>query len=264
MAAKLSMPQLTRVWQMLLKGATEVRNAPQPSQAAEMIFVRLCFAADLPTPAEMIAQLNAGGGTAERVAPAAPRPEPAPAPPAQRRNPAPNGPSGALAMKPEAPPVGEPESPQVQPQSQPQTFEDVVDLFRRMKELKLWAHLMNDVHLVRFEPGQIELRLGAHAPADLTNRVIRQLRDWTGAKWFVTVRADVEGEPTLRARRDAAERLERDAAANHPAVRAVLEAFPGAQFVGVVERAAEPEADPDAEPETPIDPPDSDDGDEPL
>ena len=48
MAKTLSMATLTRVWQMLLKGLGEVRTAPSPLQAAEMVLVRLAYAADLP------------------------------------------------------------------------------------------------------------------------------------------------------------------------------------------------------------------------
>jgi DNA polymerase-3 subunit gamma/tau len=259
MAAKLAMPQLARTWQILLKGVAEVRTAPQPVQAAEMIFVRLCYAAELPTPVELIAQLSGGSAPVERPPSGAPRPASdsgSPQPSMRRRDAAAPNPTGALAIRPEMPPQDE-----VAPSPQPQTFEDAVDLFRRMKEPKLWSHLMNDVHLVHFEPGKIELRLGQHAPQDLVNGVLRRLREWTGANWFVTVRTDVEGAPSLRAQRDAVEQSERDAAANHPAVRAILEAFPGARFVGMTERAVEL---PDAEPDESIETPDLEDGDEPL
>jgi DNA polymerase-3 subunit gamma/tau len=258
MAARLSMPQLARTWQMLLKGVAEVRGAPQPEQAAEMIFVRLCYAAELPTPAELAAQLATGPAAAERGSPVAARPvrDPSPMPPSgRRRDSAPSGPAGALAVRPEPPPADDAE-----PSTQPQSFEDVVDLFRRMKEPKLWSHLMNDAHLVHFEPGKIELRLGDRVPPDLVTRVIRLLREWTGASWFVTMRTDVRGAPSLRAQREALEQSARDAAENHPAVRAVLEAFPGARFIGVTERGIEPDAEPDA----PIESPDIEDGDEPL
>ncbi|MGH6855585.1 MAG: DNA polymerase III subunit gamma/tau, partial [Aestuariivirga sp.] len=55
-AAKIGMIHLTRAWSMLLKGIAEVRNAPHPIQAAEMLFVRLCYVAELPTPAELVAE----------------------------------------------------------------------------------------------------------------------------------------------------------------------------------------------------------------
>ena len=54
MAGRLSMAALARAWQMLLKGLGEVRVAPSPLQAAEMILVRLSYASTLPTPAEAL------------------------------------------------------------------------------------------------------------------------------------------------------------------------------------------------------------------
>ena len=50
-AERLSMAELTRAWQMLLKGLSEVQYAPSVTDAAEMVIVRLTYAAALPTPA---------------------------------------------------------------------------------------------------------------------------------------------------------------------------------------------------------------------
>src|SRR5207248_404054 len=57
-AAKLSMRILARTWQMLLKGITEVEAAGRPIDAAEMVLVRIAYAADLPTPDEVIRSLG--------------------------------------------------------------------------------------------------------------------------------------------------------------------------------------------------------------
>ena len=55
-AAKLSMRVLSRMWQMLLKGIAEVQAATRPAAAAEMVLVRIAYAADLPTPDEASAR----------------------------------------------------------------------------------------------------------------------------------------------------------------------------------------------------------------
>ena len=47
LAARLKMPVLARAWQMLLKGYDEVRSSPRPQAAADMVLVRLAYAADL-------------------------------------------------------------------------------------------------------------------------------------------------------------------------------------------------------------------------
>ena len=67
LAARLKMPALARAWQMLLKGYEEVRGSPRPHAAADMVLVRLAYAADLPPPGELARRLadDAGTGTTE-------------------------------------------------------------------------------------------------------------------------------------------------------------------------------------------------------
>src|SRR4029077_2472167 len=60
-ASKLSMRVLSRMWQLLLKGITEVKDATRPAAAAEMVMVRIAYAADLPTPDEVIRSLDSKG-----------------------------------------------------------------------------------------------------------------------------------------------------------------------------------------------------------
>src|SRR4051812_38601159 len=70
MAAKLSMASLTRAWSMLLKGLQETLSAPSPLRAAEMALIRLCYAADLPPPADAIKSLQNGAPSNGAGAPA--------------------------------------------------------------------------------------------------------------------------------------------------------------------------------------------------
>lgn len=58
MADNLSMGALTAVWQMLLKGILEVKQADYPLKALEMLIIRLAYAADLPTPAQIIEDIK--------------------------------------------------------------------------------------------------------------------------------------------------------------------------------------------------------------
>ncbi len=69
-ASQLSMRVLSRTWQMLLKGMSEVQHAGRPIAAAEMLLVRIAYAADLPTPDEAIRSL---GNKARRRPHSAPR-----------------------------------------------------------------------------------------------------------------------------------------------------------------------------------------------
>ena len=65
---------LARAWQMLLKGHDEARSSPRPLAAADMVLVRLAYAADLPPPGELMRRLvdgaerGSGRGRASRNA----------------------------------------------------------------------------------------------------------------------------------------------------------------------------------------------------
>jgi len=268
LAAALSIPVLTRAWQMLLKGLGEAQAAPNPVAALEMLAIRLAHAADLPTPAELVASLGGapggapgstssgvpgggapGGGAVARGSAMAPAP-PSGAPPG-------GGPVGrgggpqALRAEPVAqadiaPTAALPARPDVTPPG-PQSFTEVVALCAAQREGMLGAHLRSDVHLVRFEIGRIEWRTAPSAPRDLATRLIERLQQWTGRRWVITVSQEA-GEATLE-EQDAAQRKQRsDAAAAHPLVRAVLDAFPGASIEAVRGAIAPPATD-DAVPE---------------
>lgn len=258
LAERLSMPVLSRAWQMLLKGLSEVQHAPAPDRAAEMLFVRIAYAAELPTPAEALARPEehgrAGGApapgerseTASTVRSALSRPEPGgdgAAPVGRARlqsvgsamRQAEEIPSPATPPEAQAPTRVEPAG------TLPQSFVEVVDLFRQRGELILYGHLRNHVHLVAFRPGRIEFRPDAAAPTNLASELMSKLASWTGERWIATVSAQ-PGEPTLAERDQLAEARLREEASRHPLVIAALETFPGARIEAVREIGQTPTA----------------------
>jgi DNA polymerase-3 subunit gamma/tau len=54
LAETLSIPTLTRVWQILLKGFEELKKAPSPQKALEVLVIRLTHLAPLPTLQELL------------------------------------------------------------------------------------------------------------------------------------------------------------------------------------------------------------------
>ncbi len=242
MAGKLAMASLTRAWQLLLKGVSEVQMAPNPLQAAQMVLVRLAYAAELPPPATLVRQLSEDGAAAA-AAPAAPAPT-------RTDGPASAAVAGSETMAQPAPvaaPAAEPDAEAPQPTS----FNEVVDLFRLRREMILHSNLVNNVHLVKFEPGRIEIRPTEHAPRDLFSRVMGMLNEWTGRRWIVSV-SSATGEATLGEQAAAAERQLYDEAESDEMVRAVKSAFPGARVTKITPRET-PEID---------DPPEEDDDEE--
>jgi DNA polymerase-3 subunit gamma/tau len=235
---QLAMPLIGRIWQMLLKGVGEVEAAPDRRAAAEMVLIRLCYAADLPPPGDLIRRLSEAPS-------ATPTPSPAPAPRG------PSGGGGMRAMAGTSVPVAEPAPPPAAPRLA--TFRDAVALVAARREPMLHANLVHAVHLVRFAPPAIELRPEADAPRDLAARFAAVLSEATGARWTIAVSA-AGGEPTLAAQAEAADQGRRAAAAEHPMVRAILEAFPGAQIEAVRDETVDSYGLPPQE--EPIDAPD--------
>jgi DNA polymerase-3 subunit gamma/tau len=236
MAAKLSVPSLTRAWQMLLKGLFEVRDATRPIAAAEMALIRLSYAADLPPTDKLVRDVMDGAGT----------------PPA-RNTPTPS-PSGgnvrAQAMRVGESPASAQRAPEptasVQPAPLIRSLEDLAALAQANNSPVLRVNIENDIHLVRLEPGQIEFRPSARAPRTLAADLAQKLKDWTGTRWMVTV-AREGGAPTIAE----AKRLARDATFDRvrqePLVRAVLDRFPGAEIVAVRDLVEEGIASPTEE-----------------
>ncbi len=61
MAQSLSMGILTSVWQLLLKGLSEVKTADNPLIALEMVLIRLAYLSELPSPAQLIEDIKKNG-----------------------------------------------------------------------------------------------------------------------------------------------------------------------------------------------------------
>ena len=111
-------------------------------------------------------------------------------------------------------------------------LEDVVALCEPRSELRV--NLEHNVHLVRLEPGRIEIRPTARAPRTLANDLQTRLHAATGERWTVSI-ASQGGAPTLAEQKQAAKTARFEAVAQEPMVRAVLDRFPGAEIVAVRE-----------------------------
>ncbi len=240
-AAKLSMRVLARTWQMLLKGIAEVDAAGRPIAAAEMVLVRIAYAADLPTPDEVVRSLGDGtpGNSSGPTAPAS-RPE------VPTRSEPPRGgmTRGPLAS---AAPKSEPVARSVEaaaPVRALKTFADLVALAGEKRDVSMKSALERDVRLVHFEDGTLEIALEPSATKSLVNDLSKKLTDWTGRRWMVAVSTDA-GAPPLRAQAEARKAELKNDVRSDPLVQAVLTRFPGAEIVEVRPPVSPPVPNPD-------------------
>src|SRR4029453_3823760 len=158
--------------QSLKKGVGGWRERPRPLAAADMVLVRLAYAADLPSPADLARRLQDGAGTGAAPASAGGTPKPSRKP---------------VHAEAEVPPPAfdraddeNPEPREVAPQLK--SFEDVVALAEAKRDLKLKHALLEQVRLVHFKPGNIGINPLPQAPRGLGRDLMGQLKGGLGRR----------------------------------------------------------------------------------
>jgi DNA polymerase III subunit gamma/tau len=227
-ADSLSVPLLSRTWQMLMKGYEEAAKAPDPRAAADMVLIRIAHTADLPSPEDLMRALG-GEAVAGRTRQPVGNGEQRAATPQAEASAAVD--ATAFAPRPDfddfADDAAEDETGEGgRMGQQPRSFAEVVALVGRHRDAKLKVHLEEHVSLVRFDAaGSIDIHLLPQAPAELGNELREKLNTWTMRRWIVAL-SPRPGEPPLGVVERQRQATEVEDAKNHPAVKAVLAHFP--------------------------------------
>ncbi|ACB93912.1 DNA polymerase III subunit gamma/tau [Beijerinckia indica] len=252
MAGTLSVMVLTRAWQILTKGLQEVKDSPRPLACADMVLVRLAYAADLPTPDVVLRQLaktppspHGRDGSTDAVSGSRVQPS----------LPSASGPSlgsplvtssrlGAQAATQAASHMAPlaVSAPSLQPglaqapAIRLQSFGALVALAGEKRDIQLKTALERDVRLVRFEEGTIEFALAPGASPQLAQTLMRRLQEWTGTRWMVAIASETSGGAAALTLKEQAEKQAaavRQGIEADPLVRKALSQFPGAQIIAV-------------------------------
>lgn len=241
LSASLSVPVLARLWQGLLKGYQEVKMAPDPSKAAHMVLIRLCYLAELPTPGDALARLLPSENT----------PKISPNTCTETEGSCAETDTGAIPLSPNlvsSNPVSSKTTPKASSSledtsgempdarvedkdasesSLPETFEDLVALVRAQREPLLAVSLRNDIHVLAYKPGFITLYLTKAASKNLVPQLKAHLEGWTNSPWQITVSQDpCGGSP--RDLEEAKSRAKLETFKKHPLAKAALDMFPDA------------------------------------
>ena len=219
LAEKLSLGQLTRIWQMLLKAHNEVRMAPAPLAAAEMALLKLSVAGQMPPPelaAQIIEQMKAGGVTPPVVSTPT---SPPPTPPSSAIMSSGGG-GGGSSMAPAPAPASVPQSaPAPKPTVMLSSLEDLVNAIPDA-QIGLKSDIRRYVRPIRFKPGAMTFQPAEGAPVSLTGKIVSAIKDLTGELWVVSPETSGGGATLNEIKKNA--RAEQDAkdrahpAFNHP------------------------------------------------
>ncbi|SKA21475.1 DNA polymerase III subunit gamma/tau [Consotaella salsifontis] len=255
-AKTLSVRTLSQVWQMLLKAIEEAQRAVDPRQAVEMALIRIAYAADLPSPDDLLRQIESGGALPSPGGPSSSGGGGGGSGSPASRSSMPVGPGGDAARASASGRGGgstlshggfgaagvqsRPQpSLQVAADAEPvlDSAEALAALAKEKRDSLLHVRIRRYLRLVKIEPGRLEFAPTPECPAAFAGDLARKLHEWTGRRWVVSISREA-GAPTLEEKEKAEhEALLNDASAD-PDVAAVLDAFPGARIVDVRLRGA--------------------------
>jgi DNA polymerase-3 subunit gamma/tau len=247
-ASSLQVRALSRSWQMLLKGISEVQDSSRPASAAEMVLIRLAHAASLPTLDEALRAVEEGrsagsipagnGGAHAGNGGSSPRPAGGVQAVAQTRMPAAGTAGGQTMRLVEGRPEPQVIVPTLEPAAQQEplvavtSIADIAALADKNRDMAFKVLLRRCVRPVRIQNGQIEVSLTGDAPRTLLNDLSVKLKAWTGRNWIVSLSRE-DGSPTLaELETERRENAFTDARAD-PAVAAIIAKFPGARVIDV-------------------------------
>lgn len=244
LADSLSMPTLARTWQLLLKGLSEVNMASNPQKAAEMIMIRLTYAADLPDPAELVKKLSKNpvqNSAASQPSVSAPQQAPA------------NNGAAASSTASQVPAEKESDMFAAPPQANLataietksanqsndttsiQTMQDVVNVLEQDGAMILATQVRMFVHPVKISEGLLEFRPAENAPARLAQELSQALKSATENRWVVSISSQ-PGKPTLAQLSDIADENLRNNILEKPLVKNILQLFPDAQLKEITKK----------------------------
>ena len=200
----LDVKKLSRFWQMILKANEEIKNSFNPYSALEMVAIRMAYVSDLPTPEEIINSVDTEGQnkkkkltkkiTEEKVL---------------NHNP------GVVEKN----------------LFKIKSFEDIIEIAGENKNLILKKFLQEDVRLVSFETGHININT-PNGNEEIIKDLIAKLYEWTEQRWDINVSAK-QGEDTILEKQKQKQDDIIDELSNTEEMKKVLEAFPESRITSV-------------------------------
>ena len=204
-ASKTNLATLSRIWQMLIKGISEIQAAPVPIDALEMILIRIAYSATLPTPTELLESVKKKSDVITK----------SPIPQSQT--------STANFSK---------------PQTDCLQFEEISDFVRYLeeqKQLRLLYSIKNDIEVAEFGNGVMKFKADEKMSTDFLITVGNILEKATGRKWQLDI---ISGNvvSSLANIEKAQQEADKKNISENPLVKAILAEFRGAKIETLIRK----------------------------
>lgn len=225
-----SLAVLSKIWQMLIKGISEINMAPSAVEALEMILLRVAYSASLPTPYEILNEVKKNSdlaGTSSVY----------------------SGQSALLQNSAAAVPVSVPPSGTEKKNDLTATvsagetsgFNTVEDLLRYLEGTKkalIEYSIKHDVCIREFSDGHIAMNIAPTIHQDFIMNLHKLLSEATGRQWEIEIIKGDLGETIANKEKSAAEATKKNVS-EYPLVKKILEEFKGAKIETVIRKNLE-------------------------
>lgn len=217
---------LSKIWQMLIKGISELQYANVQIDALEMILMRIAYSANMPTPADLLKELKKKS----------------------RVNNFANKPQIVLNSSTHIANTDAHIASELTEDSEGfelSTPEELVKLLNAKRQMLLLYAVKNDMSFKEFTAGKMRIALSEKADKDLIANLRKFLAKETGVSWVIDIDYEPLGE-TLTFKEN--KELERDKKniSEYPLVKAILSEFSGAKIETVIRKAVEDAEDEEA------------------
>ena len=225
-----SLAVLSKIWQMLIKGISEINMAPSAVEALEMILLRVAYSASLPTPYEILNEVKKNSDLAGISSVY-------------------SGQSALLQNSAAAVPVSVPPSGTEKKNDLTATvsagetsgFNTVEDLLRYLEGTKkalIEYSIKHDVCIREFSDGHIAMNIAPSIHQDFIMNLHKLLSEATGRQWEIEIIKGDLGETIADKEKSAAEATKKNVS-EYPLVKKILEEFKGAKIETVIRKNLE-------------------------
>jgi DNA polymerase-3 subunit gamma/tau len=219
------------LWHFTLKGIEELNSTPNPFLSFRMLLIRLAHLKNMPDPQLLLEEDDFDKETETET---------------YNNNTSPKADSlisktqikNTIQEKKEAPKI-KPDTVNLASSAQEiHSFQDLVDLTNKHKEIELKFDLERNVRLVKFDQGKIDISFNESLSKDFIKNLSLKLNEWTGKRWIITL-SKAEGETSIyETKNQLKEEILKDIKQTE-AYKKVLEAFPDAELIDVQEEDRE-------------------------
>lgn len=231
LSESVSVAVLSKIWQMLIKGVSEMQIAPSAIDALEMILVRIAYSANLPTPAELLESVKKNSDintNRQIITPIAQKNAPVFVP--QQIQPEPIA-AQTIQEKPA-------ETNNKTESKTPFALNDFINYLENHKKMLLLYALKNDLSFSEFADGYAKLRMSDKMSRETFNSLRNILEEASGYSW----KFDIESGPlqeTIADQENAKLEQNKRNIQTNPLVKAILDEFKGAKIETLVRKQTE-------------------------